>query len=489
MPRLKEQYRPFEPAAVLSSPVEFEMFGHEQDDRFKHRFEEVYEAGEFGAVFTDELGATRSYASLIPTAAKVQQEFTRDLAGYSERAADRQALADCIAGTQLRSGWYPPWAENYPLRLRTARRSGCLGIELATGRRIVYWDNKAGLSRLCPDDAREDAMRLIRRYLPELVKLQASGHRLTYAVFTTPNAPPGKLREAMAAIFRRFKHVSKKFPQLKGALCVLEAPLGRERDWNVHLNVLLVTTQEFFDWRELRKAWHWNVELKLLPQDDEEAIRKALAEIIKYAIKATPSKSAEKAAETTCYENKHNIDVAGIPLEAAAQLECTAPSQAPHRSDCCLHPGAAQGLGGGGCSELHGATDRCPRREDRAVGAPARLGPAPAFTEWTDPERIEWLEGMHGFRRTRSYGVLYAVKKPELQPLGRIAWIGIVSLLEGSRPTYVTRLPLLDSIPEDKSHTSDPLKRWQIFCERVLPHEPSGFEGIEHRIPRLAELG
>lgn len=260
-------------------------------DRFELRAEQAAEAGEFGAVYVDRAGETRSYAALAPAAAAAEEQLELDLPGYSERAAIRQALADKIE-TEL-AGAPERWIAEIPGKLRLARQSGQWGIRLETGKPIVYWDSKAGLSRLCPDDAREESMRLRRRVQPALEELQAKGHRITYAVFTMPNSPVGELREGMVAIFERFKRLLKggDFPQIAGALCVLEAPLGRSRDWNVHLNVIFAHSG-FVDWGRLRRAWHWDVEFRLLPKAPG-AIGSALAELIKYAVAATVAKSAE----------------------------------------------------------------------------------------------------------------------------------------------------------------------------------------------------
>jgi hypothetical protein len=262
-------------------------------DRFELRCQQAAEAAEFGAVFADASGETHSYAALAPAAAAGQEQLELLMGKYSERAAIRAALADKIERELPDAP--EPWLQKIPERLRLARQSAQWGIRLSDGKLIAYWDNKAGLSRLCPDDAREESMRLRRRVQPTLEALQASGQRITYAVFTMPNSAAGELREGMAAIFKRFKRVvlGGDFPQITGALAVLEAPLGQARDWNVHLNVIFAH-RGFVDWGRLRAAWHWNVEFRLLPKSPG-AIGAALAELIKYAVAATVAKSAQHA--------------------------------------------------------------------------------------------------------------------------------------------------------------------------------------------------
>ena len=76
---------------------------------------------------------------------------------------------------------------------------------------------------------------------------------------------------------------------------MLEAPLGRGRDWNVHLNVIL-PVKGFLDFGELRKHWHWNVECRWIA-DAPGAFESAFAELIKYAVAATVAKSAQHLAD------------------------------------------------------------------------------------------------------------------------------------------------------------------------------------------------
>lgn len=258
-------------------------------DRFELRAQQAAEAGEFGAVFRDREGETHSYAALAPAAAAAEEQLELELPGYSERAMIRRRLADQIEGLEAPE----QWIRAYPDKLRLARQSGQWGIRLNSGKPVVFWDSKAGLSRLCPDDAREESMRLRRRVQPELERLQESGQRVTYAVFTMPNSQAGELRKGMQGIFKRFRALLQRadFPQITGALAVLEAPLGSSRDWNVHLNVLFAH-KGFVDWGRLRAAWHWNVEFRLLPKAPG-AIGGALAELIKYAVAATVAKSAQ----------------------------------------------------------------------------------------------------------------------------------------------------------------------------------------------------
>lgn len=270
-------------------------------DNFELRQQQIEDSGEFGATYSVD-GVLHSYAALAPVALEAQEQLELELSGYSLRESIRRALADKIEFEVL-----PICAEadrfgEMPTKLRTARQAGKLGIRLRDGKRMFCWDSKAGLSRLCPDDAREEAMRLRRRVMPTALKLREEGHRFLWCVLTVPNSAAGELRKGMGAVFDRFKHLlksknklgEKKFPQIKGALAVLEAPLGQSRDWNVHLNVLL-PCKGFLNFAELREHWHWNLECKWLP-NAPGAFEAAFAELIKYPVVATVAKSAEHAA-------------------------------------------------------------------------------------------------------------------------------------------------------------------------------------------------
>lgn len=405
-------------AAALSRREEraLEPLLIEAADRRQHRHQAIADSRVFGETLKDDAGATRSYASLIPEAFALEEQLELELPGYSQRAAIRLALSRKIEHEVLPI-FSPRWLEGVPMKLRTARRTGCFGISLSTQKSIVFWDLKAGLSRLCPDDAREEAMRLRRRVQKPLEELQGAGHQLTYAVFTLPNFAAGKLREGMRTIYERFKALLRArrpdgelvFPQIKGALTVLEAPLGAGRDWNVHLNVILVT-RGFLDWKALRERWHWNVELRRLPSAPG-AIGAALTELIKYAVAATVAKSEEHADRRRNHANHAND---------AAELE---------------------------------------ERWRRPV--------APPMLEWTPRELAEWLDAMHGFRRTRTYGVLYGLETPEAEELGPIAWLGTVRLEAAG---YRYAVALLDSIPEDKSQPGATRRdAWAAFLRRVRP--------------------
>lgn len=384
------------------------------------------QSSEFGAVFTDQsTGEVHSYAAWAPVALEAQEQLELELPACSLRHEIRRALAEKIERDVLPlcNG---QWLHRYARLLRAARWSGAVGYAPLKGKNVVFWDQKAGLSRLCPDDAREEAMRLHRRVLNPLEALQADGHALHYCVFTTPNVGPGGLRAEMISICKRFRGIFKaknkdgelRFPQVKGALCVLEAPLGWARDWNVHLNVILVV-KGYLSWEELRAWWYFDVSMRQLAQGPG-VVKGALCELIKYAVAATAAKSATHQA-----------------------------------------------------------------KEDRP--------PPPPMLEWTGSELLEWLRAMRGFRRTRTYGCLFRLKRPEPEDLGQIIWLGRI---DHDGTSYKLSSRLLNSIPEDKSTGLSAIERWQTLMRELKPHLVEGAgrlgEGISrdvrHRLSKLSEI-
>jgi hypothetical protein len=408
----------------------------QRERRWYHRQLQIDGSTEFGATFThQDTGEVQSFAHWAPTAYEAQQQLELDLPGYSKNHEIRRQLADALDQRAIavarRKQWGVKYLDNCIKRLRMARWSGAVGFSLAKGKTIIYWDEKAGLSRLCPDDAREESMRLTRKLVDPLEALQADGHSLHYCVFTTPNVGPGKLRKEMVSICKRFRRLLKDLPEVKGALCVLEAPLSSRRDWNVHLNVVLAV-KGFCDYEKIRRQWHWNVEMRKLPIGPG-VVRGALAEVIKYAVAATVAKSADKA----CRAEGDGHDA---------------------RASTPDHPSG---------------------RGEGASSPPVSI--APPMLEWTGEELFEWLMAMRAFRRTRTYGCLFRLKKPKAEDLGQIIWLGS-TWYEGNR--YRVASALLDSIPEDKSTGLTRAERWQTLMRELKPAGIDQVVGLIDSIPR-----
>ena len=224
-------------------------------------------------------------------------------AGYCKRAAMRVSIADYIEYKVI------PETRDYDFykivnKLRDARKTGTWGTR-PNGDVVTIWDDKSGLLRLDPDEAREETQRLAERYIPALMKAAKEGAGIHYAVFTLPNFDPGKLAKGQKDIYRKFSNMLRKqldkkklFPEILGALGVVEAPLAADGSWNVHLNVLLLTRRQFEPglYKKLREAWYWNVELKPVKADVGD-LGGTFNELIKYATRPVPEKSADKASD------------------------------------------------------------------------------------------------------------------------------------------------------------------------------------------------
>jgi hypothetical protein len=473
--------------APLAPGEEMPLLPEFSDDRYGRRGEQITESEQWGAVYRARNGRQVSLLSITPLVANaVQCLEQRELQVFNRHAAIRHMMADRIEGAIVRTRAPERWLAGYPERLRFARRSGQLGMCLATGKAIVMWDLKAGLSRLCPDDAREEAMRLRRRVQATLEALQAAGSRLTYAVFTSPNVPLGRLRAEMVGIFTRFKRIvldPEAFPQISGALAVLEAPLSRDREWNVHLNVILVTRpRQFLDWGKLRRLWHWQVHLKSLPTNPG-AVGAALTELIKYAVAATSSKSFDKTREVNRVSNRQSREAPAPVIDATYRDGSFGDTRSAAEA---THEGRHAAVAATDCGRSH--PDRDARRSHGHDARQVRSASAPPMTEWEDPELLEWLRAMHGFRRTRAYGVLYGLETPEPEPLGQVVWLGSVSLVRGR---YGVRCRLLDLIQEDKSRGGDRLTPLEALYRQLAPGGIPEALAIFDRCPdlRLVEHG
>lgn len=304
-----------------------------------------------------------------------------------------------------------PDIRKLPTRLREARSTGTTMYRKSDQKWITIWDQKAGLPLLCPDDAREEAMRVQRRVVPAILDaLKQPGARVYSCVFTVENAAPGKLRQGMKSLSKKFNSLMRKVKRDKclpvlGAYAVMESPLGGYRDWHHHLNVLLVTSG-WFDFADLRKLWMANVHVERVEpswkhKTIEDALRASLQELIKYSVRAVPEKSEAKA------KAKAKADV----------FDCD-----PDRP------------------------------------------PAPPLIEWTAPEFLEWWRAHKRFRRSRGYGCLFRIAKPEKESLDGFEAVGTVTRESGR---LVRRLHLLESILGDKSTTPDARERLRQHLRRL----------------------
>jgi hypothetical protein len=400
---------------------------------------EATDSGEFGTELRDwsQGGARLVATDLAPHAMQWLSDMRPRLDQASDRARARLAIAARLDHLMEPNDYTLRLAEN----LKRARRSAAVAVRLSDGKTIRRWDVKTGNSRVDPDDAREEANRFSKRLTPKLLELVAGGAFVTYAVFTTPNVERGKLRSETRRIYKRFSNLLRKCKRgripgcasIEGAAVVLEAPLSGRLEWNVHLNVMLVHRGAFIDYGELRKAWHWQVEFKRV-HGTEEAIARAMREVIKYAVQTVAEKSeraprrGDARARASSATRERELPASGRDGQARAPLD-----------------GSPAGRDG-----------------ERARGNDSPRERAPAFVDWPDWAILEWLAGFRKFRRTRTYGALYRLPKPERLELADFTHLGLITW-RGTSQGYVARFPLLDSIPGDKSTSY--AERWERLKE------------------------
>lgn len=228
---------------------------------------------------------------------QIEREIEEDCLAKSERHLIRQKMADFIEKGIKGNPFYEGLYADIALKLRTARSTGCVGIDAVSGRHITLYDDKVNCVRLCPDEAREDTQRIIRKYAPEISRVLAANpsYRAYYAVYTEPNVPAGQLKEGKQAQYKRFSNMHRsKWGKscLKGSFVIQEDPLATNaKDWNVHLNVIHIVHGRF-DFKTVRAMWGNNVEIRQLNGKPED-IAKTFLEVVKYAAKHIGEKSTD----------------------------------------------------------------------------------------------------------------------------------------------------------------------------------------------------
>ncbi len=243
--------------------------------------------------------------------------------------------------------------ERHALAMLSCRQRGPAGYN-SEGNVVVAWEEKCGLAKYCPEEALKESRRVGESMIPAIAEHGMNGGRVYRGVLTLPNYPGERLEEGCRHAFKRWSKLWRarskgrnKFG-IVGALLILEAPLGRDRDWNVHLNFVLLTDR-WLDFKAFQQAWGAGVHIKLHNDFSDAGMAGLFNELIKYATRALPEKSID---------DKHN---------------------------------------------------------------------APAMCEWTGDELLEWDCAMHGLRRTRSYGKLYGLGKPEHDPSHPQTWLAYLN--------------------------------------------------------------
>ncbi len=313
---------------------------------------------------------------------------------YLHRSRARNALA-----RYLRDVVSPafPWVHEYTQladALEQARQHGLWGVGdrlEADGLTLspalaLEWTGRVGQVKLCPDDAREESMRASSVYTPRLEEMIAGGAEVRYAVFTIPNSPMGFLRADLDAIFDRFKREIL-FARTDGRMA---RSVDDKKRTFATLRGALATVEA-----PLSRRGDWNVHLNVLmvfsDRPDYRALREAWGANIEF--KTVPTGAGAAALR----------ELVKYPLKAVSL-----------------------------------------KSEEKAASGRTT---APPVIEWPADAFHEWWRAHKGYRRTRSWGELYAgrLEEPDRQRVDKfsIEWLGRVFLspsgFRAERPMMDTR--------------------------------------------------
>ena len=265
----------------------------------------------------------------VDQAKLIKKEIEAELPDRNKRREQENKLADYVeAEIQPLGPIYFSRGDSmgcdYPQaiveKLRSCRTDGTLAMNQG-GKKIVFYTEKCGYSKFCPDEARQETQRLSETDIPAINAFlnQDRRHTFQYAVFTLPNYPAGDLEFGLKDIRERWNRLRalKCMESVAGVRIVLEAPLSAHDDWNIHLNVMLLINGPF-DWKAVREAWGFNIHFESAEQMERKTRQKlmrqgvdvsgmttatvlahAYLEICKYAGAPVSSKSDQKAAEGT----------------------------------------------------------------------------------------------------------------------------------------------------------------------------------------------
>ncbi|MEJ2143447.1 MAG: hypothetical protein P8Y24_14070 [Gammaproteobacteria bacterium] len=310
------------------------LYTHPEATKIPHHIEALLHAEQ------KHIEAERNKAhQATPYQVETKDQIEEILIPYGERKEAELLLADYIDEIPDQDDLN---IKGIVEKMRLCRQTGTLAKTI-DGDHVHVWDEKCSCSKLCPHESRDETRRLINKYQPHIEAFvnDKPTHRAFFGVFSTQNFQPGQLAMGKVEIIKRLQsHVlgnqpyckvffadgpaceikiqkknlkikkpryfdqvvpgqpisttdEKIFPNIKGALVVQEDPLGAHDEWNVHLNVILLT-EGAFHYRDVRAAWFDEYQLYFNPIDKTNLIA-TLKETIKYSAQIVASKSIEKS--------------------------------------------------------------------------------------------------------------------------------------------------------------------------------------------------
>lgn len=295
--------------------------------------------------------------------AQIRQELESDCTGRDARRDQEIKLADYIEKKISPDGAIEyeqgekikrDDPDDIVAKLRSCRQKGTVGLKPGGGHIVVY-DEKCGYSKLCPDESREESQRLAESDIPAITSFLKSApvHTFQMAVFTLPNYPVGDLADGKKDTIKKFRKLMQAdcMAVVVGCRVLQEDPLSARGDWNVHLNVMLLING-FFDWKTVREKWGFNVHF-----ESADGMREK-----------TKNRLKKRGVDVTKMDN--------ITVLTHAYQELV---------------------------KYAGAPVSAKSAEKAFKGQSA----APAMTDWPADRWREWWTANKGFRRSRSYGLLY----------------------------------------------------------------------------------
>lgn len=310
---------------------------------------------------------------------RIRDDIIESGQARSERREDEVELADYIEHVWHETQWLPdiktrtikgknkitraPTLMDIASSLRNCRQSGTIGL-LPGGKHIVAWDHKCGQVRLCPDESREETQRLTEWYLPALMDFSAAhnANRIFYLVPTLHNYRPGDLARGKRELNDRWKE----FVDMPSYCPVTYTETKRPGTFKRKVAA--------------RKNWPklFNIRASLVIQEDPLAA------------------GGDWNVHLNCFACIHGaFDFALARMAWGANIHIE------------LKNGDAATLRDALLESVKYSALIVPSKSAEKRSSGTSL--APAMVEWPPERWIEWWKAQAGYRRVRSYGLLYGL--------------------------------------------------------------------------------
>jgi len=305
-----------------------------------------------------------------------------------ERRLAELRLADYIEEVHHTTGWQPePTTREVQGKtittrprtlldiaqsLRECRQSGYLG-EKPGGGWLMAWDHKCGQVRLCPDESREETQRLSEWYLPALLDFSQTDrwNRIFYLVPTTHNYRPGQLAQGKREMMERWKQLcdARRYCPIR------------------------------YTWNEKKKKWR----RKVARRDQWPRLFDIRGSLV---IQEDPlSRDGQWNVHLNafaCVRGRFDFELVRLAWGANIHIREL--------------KGEAKALRAALLEAIKYSARIVPAKSEDKAGAGTSA--APAMVDW-DPELwLEWWQAQLGFRRVRSYGVLYGLHEKRWNAAG-----------------------------------------------------------------------